>query len=229
MRCIRQPQAPGLRPASGLLMVSFAGAGAERRVRRGPGRRVPTASPRREAAAAVAGAAVAARPRPAAAHVRRGAGGELQADEKAWCSSFRGVGVWVTGRCAGFGVTACVLLPRRIVFFGRLDGAVGRGRRSRERGGRAAERPSPTPSARVSPLRGGLRRALRGRADYAAAGSQKPQFAIASVLDIPTSLQVSAENRPETKPRFLPAAHRRVKCGGRSIEQVTLSARACLA
>jgi hypothetical protein len=143
MRCIRQPQAPGLRPASGLLMVSFAGAGAERRVRRGPGRRVPTASPRREAAAAVAGAAVAARRRPAAAHVRRGAGGELQADEKAWCSSFRGVGVWVTGRCAGFGVTACVLLPRRIVFFGRLDGAVGRGRRSRERGGRAAERPPP--------------------------------------------------------------------------------------
>jgi hypothetical protein len=228
MRCIRQPQAPGVRPASGLLMVSFAGAGAERRVRRGPGRRVPTASPRREAAAAVAGAAVAARRRPAAAHVRRGAGGELQADEKAWCSSFRGVGVWVTGRCAGFGVTACVLLPRRIVFSGAWTAPSGEdvGRES-EAVGRGA--PSPTPSARVSPLRGGLRRALRGRADYAAAGSQKPQFAIASVLDIPTSLQVSAENRPETKPRFLPAARRRVKCGGRSIEQVTLSARACLA
>jgi len=229
MRCIRQPQAPGVRPASGLLMVSFAGAGAERRVRRGPGRRVPTASPRREAAAAVAGAAVAARRRPAAAHVRRGAGGVLQADEKAWCSSFRGVGVWVTGRCAGFGVTACVLLPRRIVFF-RAPGRRRRERTSVERARRSGGgAPSPTPSARVSPLRGGLRRALRGRADYAAAGSQKPQFAIASVLDIPTSLQVSAENRPETKPRFLPAARRRVKCGGRSIEQVTLSARACLA
>jgi hypothetical protein len=128
-------------------MVSFASADAERRVRCAPGQTALTASPRAEPTAAVDSALVAARRRPAAAHVPDGAGGVLQADEKAWCSSLRVVG-WLSACrsrcwCGGFGVKTCALLPRRIVFFGRRNGAIGKDsalRRDSEGFGR--ERPS---------------------------------------------------------------------------------------
>ena len=105
------PRRLAMRSASSSLMVSFASADAERRARRVPGRSVLTASPRAAATADVDVAAVAARPRPAAARVLDAAGGLLQADEKACSSSLRLVGVSLTERCVAFGVKTCVLLP----------------------------------------------------------------------------------------------------------------------
>ena len=52
------------------------------------------------------------------------------------------------------------------------------------------------------------------RCRYAATGSRKPRFVIWIVQDIRPPFQSAAENRPGTKPLFLPAPRRRVKRAG---------------
>jgi hypothetical protein len=155
--CVRQPQAFGDAFGVSSLMIWFASAGAERRVRRVPGASVLTASARAAATAGVDVATVAERRRPAAARVLDAAGGLLQADEKAWSSSLGLVGVSLTDWCVGLGVKTCVLLPRRIVFSApRTAPLVRTGDLSKSRRGRAGD-PRACSSTRASPLRNGLR------------------------------------------------------------------------